>query len=52
MCVVFAGSAVIGSVAGTMNAALGGHVLAPTATVFSGDSLQVSDDVAVVAIFI
>ncbi len=47
---VFAGSAVIGSVAGTMNATIGGQALAPNTTVFSGDSLQVSDGVAVVAI--
>jgi len=46
---VFAGSAVIGSVAGTMNATIGGQALAPNTTVFSGDSLQVSDGVAVVA---
>jgi hypothetical protein len=47
---VFAGSAVIGSVAGSMNATIGGQTLAPNTTVFSGDSLQVNDGVAVVAV--
>jgi len=47
---VFAGSAVIGSVAGTMNATIGGQALLPNSTVFSGDSLQVKDGVAVVAV--
>jgi len=46
----FAGSAVIGSVAGTMNATIGGQALLPNSTVFSGDSLQVKDGVAVVAV--
>lgn len=46
----FAGSAVIGSVAGSMNATIGGQALMPNTTVFSGDSLQVNDGVAVVAI--
>jgi hypothetical protein len=45
-----AGSAVIGSVAGTMNATIGGQTLLPNTTIFSGDSLQVKDGVAVVAI--
>jgi len=46
----FAGSAVIGSVAGSMNATVGGQALVPNAVLFSGDSLQVKDGVAVVAI--
>ncbi len=45
-----AGSAVIGSVAGSTNATLGGQALIPNTTIFSGDSLQVKDGVAVVAI--
>lgn len=45
-----AGSAVIGSVAGSMNATVGGQSLLPNTTIFSGDSLQVRDGVAVVAI--
>lgn len=44
-----AGSAVIGSVAGSMNASVGGQALLPNTTIFSGDSLQVRDGVAVVA---
>ncbi len=46
----FAGSAVIGSVAGSMNATVGGQALLPNTTLFSGDSLQVKDGVAVVAL--
>jgi len=46
----FAGSAVIGSVAGSMNATIGGQALMPNTTVFSGDSLQVKDGAAVVAV--
>ena len=46
----FAGSAVIGSVAGSMNATVGGQPLLQNSTLFSGDSLQVKDGVAVVAI--
>lgn len=45
-----AGSAVIGSVAGSMNATVGGQSLLPNTTIFSGDSVQVRDGVAVVAI--
>jgi len=45
-----AGSAVIGSVAGSMNASIGGQSLLPNTTIFSGDSLQVRDGVAVVAV--
>ena len=47
---VFAGSAVVGSVAGSMNATIGGQALLPNTTIFSGDSLQVNDGVAVVAL--
>ncbi|MBZ5543247.1 MAG: hypothetical protein LAO07_06150 [Acidobacteriia bacterium] len=47
---MFAGSAVVGSVAGSMNATLGGQALLPNTTVFSGDSLQVKDGAAVVAV--
>jgi len=47
---MFAGSAVIGSVAGSMNATIGGQALMPNTTLFSGDSLQVNDGVAVVAV--
>ena len=46
----FAGAAVIGSVAGTLNATVGGQALMPNTTLFSGDSLQVKDGVAVVAV--
>jgi hypothetical protein len=47
---MFAGSAIVGSVAGSMNATLGGQALMPNTTVFSGDSLQVKDGAAVVAV--
>jgi hypothetical protein len=47
---VFAGSAVVGSVAGSMNATVGGQTLLPNTTLYSGDSLQVKDGVAVVAL--
>jgi len=46
----FAGSAIVGSVAGSMNATVGGQTLLPNTTLFSGDSLQVKDGVAVVAL--
>jgi len=46
----FAGSAVIGSVAGSMNATIGGQSLLPNTTIFSGDSVQVRDGVAVIAV--
>jgi len=46
----FAGSAVVGSVAGSMNATVGGQALLPNTTLFSGDNLQVKDGVAVVAL--
>jgi hypothetical protein len=47
---VFAGSAVVGSVAGSLNATVGGQALLPNTTVFSGDSLQVKEGAAVVAL--
>jgi hypothetical protein len=46
----FAGSAVIGSVAGSMNATIDGQRLMPKTTIFSGDSLQVKEGAAVVAV--
>jgi len=42
-------SAVIGSVAGSTNATVGGQALVPNTTLFSGDNLRVSDGAAVVA---
>jgi hypothetical protein len=45
-----AGSAVIGSVAGSTNATIGGQSLLPKTTIFSGDSLNVKDGVAVIAV--
>ena len=47
---MLAGSAVIGSVAGSTNATMDGQALMPKTTVFSGDSLQVKDGAAVVAL--
>jgi len=47
---VFAASAVVGSVAGSLNASVGGQTLLPNTTVFSGDSLQVKEGAAVVAL--
>jgi len=46
----FAGSAVVGSVAGSTNATVGGVALRPNTTLFSGDSVQVKDGVAIVAV--
>ena len=46
---MMAGSAAIGSVAGSRNATLSGQAMVPNTTVFSGDSLQVQNGVAVVA---
>jgi hypothetical protein len=46
---VFAGSAAIGTVAGSLNATIGGQALLPNSTVFSGDNLQVQDGAAVIA---
>lgn len=45
-----AGSAVVGSVAGSLNATVGGQTLVPNTVIFSGDSLQVRDGAAVVAL--
>lgn len=45
----FAASAVVGSVAGGTNATIAGHALMPNTALFSGDSLQVNDGAAVVA---
>ncbi len=45
-----AASGVVGSVAGSMNASIGGQALLPNTTIFSGDSLQVQDGVAVIAV--
>ncbi len=47
---MLAGSAVVGSVAGSLNATMGGKALEPNTTLFSGDSLQVKDGAAVVAL--
>lgn len=46
----FAGSAVIGSVAGSVNSTLGGQAVQPNTLVFSGDKLQVKDGATVVAL--
>jgi len=46
----FAGSAVVGSVAGSINASVGGQALLPNTTIFSGDNLQVREGAAVVAV--
>jgi hypothetical protein len=46
----YAGPAVIGVVAGSTNASVGGETILPNTTLFSGDSLQVKDGVAVVAL--
>jgi phosphohistidine swiveling domain-containing protein len=47
---VLAGSAVVGSVAGSLNATLGGKALEANTTLFSGDRLAVKDGTAVVAL--
>ena len=47
---VYGGSAIIGSVAGSMNATIDGQALMPRTTIFSGDSLQVKEGAAVVAV--
>ena len=47
---MFAGSEVVGSVAGSMNASVAGQALLPNTTVFNGDSLQVKEGAAVVAL--
>jgi hypothetical protein len=46
----YAGPAVVGLVAGSTNASVGGETILPHTTLFSGDSLQVKDGVAVVAL--
>jgi hypothetical protein len=46
----FAGSTVIGSVAGAMNATMSGQPLIPNTTVFSGDNLNVANGATVVAL--
>lgn len=43
------GSAVVGSVAGSLNATVGGQAVLPHQAIFSGDSLQVKDGALVVA---
>lgn len=43
------GSAVVGSVAGSLNATVGGEAVLPHTVIFSGDSLQVKDGALVVA---
>jgi trimeric autotransporter adhesin len=47
---MLAGSAAVGSIAGSRNATLSGEALVPNTTIFSGDTLQVKDGVAVVAL--
>jgi hypothetical protein len=47
---VQAGSAVIGSVAGTVNATLDGQTLLPNSVVFNGDRIQVRNGVVVLAL--
>jgi hypothetical protein len=44
----FGAPAVVGSVAGSKNATLGGQALIPNTTLFSGDSIQVKDGAAMV----
>src|SRR5438132_1270994 len=44
----FAGSLIVGSVAGATHASLGGQALVAGNTIFSGDNLRVSDGSAVV----
>ena len=45
-----AGAAAVGSVAGSLNASMGGQALLPNSVIFSGDVLQVKDGAAVVAL--
>jgi len=47
---VFAGSAIVGSVAGSINTTVRGQMVLPNSTIFSGDSLRVQDGAAVVAL--
>lgn len=43
-----AGSAIVGSVSGSINTSVGGHAVLPNSTIFSGDTLKVSGDGAAV----
>ncbi len=47
---MFAGSAIIGSLAGSSNTTVAGQAVLPNTTLYSGDSLQVRDGLAVVAL--
>lgn len=47
---IFAGSAAIGTVAGSLNATVGGQTLLANGTIFSGDQLQVNNGAAVIAL--
>src|SRR5207249_12188489 len=47
---LLAGSAVVGSVAGSLNATMGGKALEANTTLFGGDRLEVKDGAAVVAL--
>jgi len=47
---VYAGSAVVGSVAGSVNATISGQAILPNTTVLNGDSLQVREGMAVVSL--
>lgn len=47
---IFAGSAALGTVAGSLNASVSGQALLPNSTVFNGDQLQVKDGAAVIAL--
>ncbi len=47
---IFAGSAAIGTVAGSLNATVSGQALLANGTVFSGDLLQVNEGAAVIAL--
>jgi hypothetical protein len=46
----YAGPGVVGMVAGSTNARVGGETVLPNTTLFSDDSLQVNDGVAVIAL--
>jgi len=46
----FAGSSIVGSLAGSANATIGGQPAINGSTIFSGDSLKVTDGVALVAL--
>lgn len=47
---IFAGSAAIGTVAGSLNATVSGQALLANSTVFNGDQLQVKEGAAVIAL--